>query len=428
MGSVTVTIQTVDDQAIPAPLDGVLVRVFDAAGTTFITQGNTGAVVSGQVQFTLFGDGPGVNYTLRLSKAGFSFPPAPTFIVLVQDPPGGSGNTFQFAAVTGLTGEIVKFVVQTDDLTPLPVEDVRLKVFDAADTFLTELLTDSSGEGDLVLDGDPDPGRNYIIRLRPPAGLVVIDGPTQVVKVHEPLVAPNTNIFDFVTSEEELPQSTDPDMCLMSGFLVDQALRPLENMKLRFIPLLEDPDARVSGFPFPSDPTVLQRQMLLREAVFQTDSDGYVEVLLPKKACFEVHIHGFEMPGLPTVAQIQVPDALAAQLEDVLFPFTASVEWGSAALPVTLGETEELTLDVLGSNDQEIAASIMIDALLEFTIDDTDVAIFQLNEDGNLLITGLSAGTAELSVARKPDTFAPRVPDVPDLIVTPSTTVTITVT
>lgn len=57
-----------------APLEGVLVRVFDASGTNFITQGLTS--ILGQdayAEFDLDGGDPPIEYTIRLYKTGVAF-------------------------------------------------------------------------------------------------------------------------------------------------------------------------------------------------------------------------------------------------------------------------------------------------------------------------------------------------------------------
>jgi len=61
----TVEITVQDDQVVPALVDGVVVRVFDSTGTTFITEGTSGAVDPGTVQVTLNGDNPAIQYQLR---------------------------------------------------------------------------------------------------------------------------------------------------------------------------------------------------------------------------------------------------------------------------------------------------------------------------------------------------------------------------
>jgi hypothetical protein len=68
----TVRVAVVDQD--DEPVVGVLVRVFDETGTTFITQDST-VLVGGNaiVDFTLDGDTPPISYTIRLSKTGVAF-------------------------------------------------------------------------------------------------------------------------------------------------------------------------------------------------------------------------------------------------------------------------------------------------------------------------------------------------------------------
>ena len=72
MASETVRVFVEDEQSpTPAPIENVLVRVFDVTGTTFITQDYTD--VSGIADFTLDGDDPPNEYQIRLSKTGVAF-------------------------------------------------------------------------------------------------------------------------------------------------------------------------------------------------------------------------------------------------------------------------------------------------------------------------------------------------------------------
>lgn len=72
MASETVRVFVVDQQTpTPAAIENVLVRVFNAAGDTFITQDYTD--VSGIADFTLDGDDPPNEYQIRLSKTGVAF-------------------------------------------------------------------------------------------------------------------------------------------------------------------------------------------------------------------------------------------------------------------------------------------------------------------------------------------------------------------
>jgi hypothetical protein len=72
MASETVSIYAWDQN--DDALEGVLVRVFDETGATFITQNTTALVGSDAVaEFTLDGDDPPISYTIRMSKPGVAF-------------------------------------------------------------------------------------------------------------------------------------------------------------------------------------------------------------------------------------------------------------------------------------------------------------------------------------------------------------------
>ncbi len=72
MANETVRVFVVDQQTpVPAPIENVLVRTFNAAGDTFISQDYTD--VLGIADFTLDGDDPPNEYQIRLSKTGVAF-------------------------------------------------------------------------------------------------------------------------------------------------------------------------------------------------------------------------------------------------------------------------------------------------------------------------------------------------------------------
>ena len=71
MGLVTVRVYAVDENT--DPLEGVLVQVYDATDI-FVTQNTTALVLTeAYAEFTLNGDDPPVDYTIRMSKAGVAF-------------------------------------------------------------------------------------------------------------------------------------------------------------------------------------------------------------------------------------------------------------------------------------------------------------------------------------------------------------------
>lgn len=91
MGVVTVKVYALDTEAAHDPIESVGIRVFDVAGTTFITSGVTNA--SGLFQFDVNGADPPVSYQLRCSKIGTSFP-NPEYLLVYDPLPPLTANSF----------------------------------------------------------------------------------------------------------------------------------------------------------------------------------------------------------------------------------------------------------------------------------------------------------------------------------------------
>lgn len=92
----TVEITVQDDQIVPALVDDITVRVFDAAGAALITEGATGSVIPGKVQFTLNGEDPPETYQLRFYLNGGSIR-SPQYIQVYSPPsaaPAPATNNF----------------------------------------------------------------------------------------------------------------------------------------------------------------------------------------------------------------------------------------------------------------------------------------------------------------------------------------------
>lgn len=410
MGNVTVTIQVQDDQVTPAPIDGVLVRVYDAA-EVFLTEGTTGATTPGEVQFLLPGDTGGILYILRFLKTGNSFLPEPRLDISVTDP---APSPFVVTGHVGDTSQVVTLAAETEDTVPLPLPDTRFRLYSISDSFITEMIADSQGKAQVSLEA-----ASYIVRMVLD-GWTFTNGPTQVIEVLSPLPVGGTNVFDFPASQPVMPVSSDPYMCLLSGYLVDDSLHPLIGVKIRVMPILTNPDVKMSGFPGGGDPAVVRRSMIFRESVFETDESGYVEMLLPRKSCYDVHIHGYESPTVPTYNSIYVPDAAGAYVEDVFFPYTAEVEFDPTSLTLAVGESGSVTPTITGSNTQ-ILDNQYAQLFVDFSVANPAIVEVAVGANGDVAITALQAGSTTLTVARSSEktTNANRRPEIPDLIVTP---------
>jgi len=417
MANVTVLIRTVSDDATPVAVDGVLVQVYSEAGA-YLTEGTTGTITPGEVEFTLNGDSPAVNYDLVLTKDGLYFAPAPTKQIAVNDPPVPA-NEFEFVASVGPSAQLVTFHVADDQLVPEVVEDVTIRVYDDADQYLTEVLTDAAGEAEITLAGEPDPGTEYIVRLSKRA-YTFDGGHVHKIYVLDPVVAPATNEFDFTAVARTLPESTDPDMCRISGYLVNTGGQALKNVVIRFIARKGFPEEELGGLHWPGDPSIIDNKLVAADLEVKTDEDGYVEALLPRGGRFDIHIHGLENPS-GIISLIYVPDAPSCALIDLVLPYVASVAYGSDPINVGVGLGVDVPLTITLSSGAVVEDFAGIQELLEFTSSDEGVATVAVSEEGTMRVTGVAAGTATISVERKDYTVAPRRPDVPDIVVTDPT-------
>jgi len=384
----------------------------------FVTEGLTGATIPGQLDLLLTAN---AYYTLRMFKSGVSFPSSNQFIVLVADPPI-IANDFAFIGHIGLTGMLVQLVCQDDTLpTPNPVEGVKIRLFDQADSFLTEIDSPASGSLDLVLPGLPTPGQRYVARLFPPAGRIIPAGLTQEFYVLDPLPVGATNVFDFTIVQRVVPVTGDPLMCRLTGYFVDGARRPVKRLNLVFRPREGYPTNIPSGLPFTGEPSVIDNAVVSYEARVQTDDYGYVDVIMPRRGVYDVFIDGLDEPFTNPISNVWIPDAPGALIVDVLYPYIKKVTYGSATISMAAGSSVLVPIEVEMSNLQEnVVGHDPLYALLSFAVDDPAVALIEITSDGVLNVKGLAAGVTNLTVSRVVGSYAHRSPPVADIVPLPS--------
>jgi len=312
----------------------------------------------------------------------------------------------------------VTLVVEDDQAVPEPIESVLCRVYTAAGAFLTEGYTDVDGEFDLYLPGAPDPGTEYLVHLYKPG--VSFEAPTQRVYVFDPAVPPDTNTFDFTGHVATLPESSDPYLCKLSGYLADASLNgiPKAIIRFRLIPGLEYtyPDGIM-----PTGAPVAGRKIPIYEVKAEADQNGYIEVLLQRGASYHAHVYGLEHPTLIS-EKVRVPDAAAAALEDVLFPYVLDVDFDTVSVALAVGEDAEVDYTASASDGHALEAPALY---LDFTSSDENVATVAVGAGGLcVVITAVAPGSAAISAARVEGTYAPRVDALPAFTETISVTVT----
>jgi hypothetical protein len=153
------------------------------------------------------------------------------------------------------------------------------------------------------------------------------------------------------------------------------------------------------------------------EVTVLTDQSGYLEVMLPHGGVFDVDVLGWSDSMWPSSAAVVVPLTAGAKLEDVLYPYSESVVLGSTD-PITLsvGGFIERSIKIIGSNDQETFGKPWIEKFISWTVASPSLVDVSITQEGLFRVDGRAPGTTTIAFSRVPDTYIPRVPDVPALI------------
>lgn len=288
--------------------------------------------------------------------------------------------------------ETVQVVVTTDDLVPLPVEGVVVRVFDVTgSTFITSATTDVSGVADLTLDGGVTP-TPYQLRFFVVGGS--IKSP-QSIGVYSPASGSptGTNRFGVTASLFTLPPAVDPRLCRASGRILRPDGKPLAKAAMEFIadfnPVVSAPD------------TVLGERVNVR-----SDKDGYVEIDLFRGASYFATVEGHHN----IQREILVPDRASVNIGDLLFPVVLSVTW-SLPGPWSVGVNQGLQIaPTVQCSDFRILPGAAQDDV-EYVSSNPGIVYVSVADGGEMInVRGVAPGSAQvlvrrrdLSIVRNPD-------------------------
>jgi 5-hydroxyisourate hydrolase-like protein (transthyretin family) len=188
-----------------------------------------------------------------------------------------------------------------------PIPGVVVRVFNPeGTTYIQQQTSDADGKIALLLPDDT----KYQLRMY--KFQVSFENPVYLTTP----ACDETNLdaaFEVYGTPFRAPQSTDPDMCRVSGFFRTPTGARAANVNISFITQFK--------------PMLLGSAAVLTERVeCRTNKDGYVELDLMRCACFDVGVEGIE----GVFRTIQVPDLPSANLPDLLFPYIARVEFSPA--------------------------------------------------------------------------------------------------
>lgn len=284
--------------------------------------------------------------------------------------------------------ETVDIHVLSDDLVPVDLDDVVVRVYDETGaTLITSGTTGSPadpGHVEFTLNGTAAPTPTAY-QLRFYKSGVSFSSP-QMIEVYSPAAGSptGTNTFEVEAHVFTLPEAIDPRLCRASGYIVRPDGRPLKGAVVHFI---------YSGTPQKID----ERGVLGERVAVKTGVTGYVEVELIRGACYKAVVLGED-----TQRDVEVPDQAAVNITNLLFPLVVLVDW-SPPTTMAVGATVELEPEVWDSAGRMLEGTAFDDLLYE--VDDPGV-VSVLISTTSITLTAVSAGTTTLRVTRRDESIA----------------------
>lgn len=289
--------------------------------------------------------------------------------------------------------ETVTVTVLSDDLVPVPVDDVIIRVFDETGTTLITSGTTGDplpdGAVEFTLDGDAVPVR-YQLRNYISGGSI---GSPRYIDVYSPAVDAPTgaNNFELEAALFTLPGATNPRLCRASGYVLGPDGRPRPGIDIHFIPCFS--------------PLVVDGYGVLGERVAcRSDSTGYVSVDLFRTGEYRAVVESHEN----SAREVTVPDRTSINIFHLMFPRVATVDW-SVADPwsVAAGSSFDVVPTITATDFRVLEGAACED--VTYTVENTAVATVQV-VGTSVRVTGVAPGTTNVVVTRL-DTSLVYIPD-----------------
>ena len=280
---------------------------------------------------------------------------------------------------------VTTIILESDDAVPVLIETLSVRVFNTGGVFVTSGNTDVDGEAIFDLpDADYD---LYFYKQ----GVSINGGMPQRITVDaaDTDVPPNT--FKVIAHVTSMPESVDPLLCTVSGYIRGVNGLPTLDGKLTISPTLET--GVIGG-------DIISPQNLVH---IHPDATGYYEFQLLREVCYNVYFHFLQsLLGAtpPELDPSQVPDLPAISIADLLFPVAVLGVFDPETLALTAGDDpdESVTYAITYSDGsvREFGTALCTTTM---TNDNEDAVSVERVGD-KVIVTPIAAGVANITFVR----------------------------
>lgn len=261
-----------------------------------------------------------------------------------------------------------------------PIENVVVRFYQSGSYALATMgTTDSNGLVSVLLPSGTLTVRcfKFAYTFGAPTEIEVLEGQNNAFNVYG----------QGVTSSD----ATDSRLCNVGGFFRTESGAPAAHVDIHFV-------ARFDPL-FLDGAAVMPKRLSVR-----TDESGYAQTTLIRNGEYDVLVQG----DIDLMRKITVPDLAATSLPDMLFPVVSRVVFDvSTPWAIPIGSSLEVIPTVYLSDGRVLEGTAQDD--VTWATSDDAVMGLEVSSD-KLTLQGLSAGIAELSVARSDYTII-RIPD-----------------
>lgn len=207
--------------------------------------------------------------------------------------------------------------VQNDDVLDTVVSGVNIYLYTTTAIFVTSGVTNSLGI--MTLDIPIDTYDLLFFKQG-----VTFTQPMRII-----MTGPTDN-FLVTCHVRTMPESLDPSLCKVSGYVVDNTGNKIKDVYVRFNPIYEN--IVLNG-----------NEVLNNPQSFNCDKRGYFEFDLIRTLRYQVYIDGH-----PWTLICRVPDMPSINLFDLIFPLPVSIDisTNSISLPLSGGQDASITYAV----------------------------------------------------------------------------------
>jgi hypothetical protein len=277
-----------------------------------------------------------------------------------------------------------------DKITEKPIPGVLVKVFSEKGTdVFGEMVTSTDGKANFLLYG---PKRYQARAFRNSTGFT---NPTYFDVDPEE----SSNCFLITGTSIDVPSSTDPRLCLCSGYFRTPSGAPAAGIDIHIINRFK--------------PLLLENAGVVSERVrVRTDPQGWMQTPLIRNGEYDVLIEGYE----DVTRKISVPDQASCNFPDLVFEVVNEVIIPDQPLVVPLGDTLDVYPEVYTTTGRRIDGTAKGDVC--WTVADTNIVTMTVEWE-KIVLYGLASGSTTLMAVRS-NTSIVRIPDPP--LMSPVTT------